>query len=213
MKKLFLLLIIVYIKLTAQVDVSAGMGINLSSTASLNDYINSINHTSQVSSFNSNIEFFGEVGYNYSKKMIIGLDYAYSIYSYTNDFSDIGKYEMSYNQHSPTIMAYYVIGGVGYKFKFGGGLGIRYVLLKETLPQSNKSADYSATGFGVLLKAEGNTAISEKVYAIIAFTLRLDYPGVPKNNGNSLSYSPSSIQNVNVNAVSGGIRLGILYSF
>jgi hypothetical protein len=213
MRRLFLFLIIISIEINAQVDLSAGMGINLSSTASLNDYINSINRTSQVSSFNSNIEFFGEVGYNYSKKMIIGLDYGYSIYSYTNDFSEIGKYEISYNQHSPTLMVYYVIGGEGYKFKFGGGVGIRYVVLKETLPQSNKSADYSTTGFGGLLKIEGNTAISEKVFAVIAFTLRLDYPGIPKNNGTSLSYSPSSIQNVNVNAVSGGIRLGILYTF
>ena len=113
MRKLFLFFIIIGIELNAQVDLSAGMGINLSSTASLNDYINSINRSSQVSSFNTSIEFFGEFGYNYSKKMIIGLDYGFSIYSYTNDFSDIGKYEISYNQHSPTIMAYYVVGGEG----------------------------------------------------------------------------------------------------
>jgi hypothetical protein len=213
MKKLFLLSVILGIELNAQVDVSAGMGINFSSTASLNDYINSINHISQVSSFNSNIEFFGEVGYNYSKSMIIGLDYAFSIYSYTNSNSDIGNYEISYNQHSPTVMAYYVLRGNGYKFKFGGGLGLRYVLLKETLQLSTQAKDYSTFGFGILLKAEGNTAISNYVYATIAVTLRLDYPGVPKNNGNSLTYSPSSIQNVNVNAVSGGIRLGLLYTF
>lgn len=213
MKKLFLLLLFLCIELNAQVDISGGMGINLTSNASLNDYINSINHTSQVSTFNSTIEFFGEVGYNYSKNMIIGLDYTYSIYSYTNDFSDIGKYEISYNQHSPTIMAYYVIRGNGYKFKFGGGPGLRYVLLKETLPHSNISSDYSATGFGVLLKAEGNTAISKDVFAVIALTLRLDYPGVPKNNGKSLSYNSSSTQDVNLNAVAGGIRLGILYTF
>jgi hypothetical protein len=213
MKKLFLLLIVFGIELNAQVDVCGGMGINLASTTSLNDYINSINRTSLVSTFNSNIEFFGEVGYNYSKSMIIGLDYAFSIYSYTNSYSDIGNYKISYNQHSPTVMAYYVVRGDGYKFKFGGGLGLRYVLLKETLQLSTTAKDYSTLGFGILLKAEGNTAVSKYVYATIAVTLRLDYPGVPKSNGNSLSYSPASIQNVNVNAVSGGVRLGLLYTF
>jgi hypothetical protein len=213
MKKSFILLFIITLKINAQIDLSAGMGINFSSTTSLNDYINVLNSVNQVGTFNSNIEFFGELGYNYSHNMLIGLDYSFSIYSYNNDYSGIGKYEIAYNQHSPTATIYYVLKGEGYKFKFGGGLGVRYIILKETLPQTNLSASYSALGFGVLLKAEGNTSVGTNVYATIALTLKLDYPGIPKNGGKSLSYDPSSIQNVNVNAVSGGIRLGLLYTF
>jgi hypothetical protein len=213
MKKIFLLLVLLTFKIYSQIDISGGMGINFSSTSSLNDYINALNPTNRLSTFNTNIDFFGEVGYSYSPKMIIGLDYSYSIYSYTNDYYGIGKYEIKYNQHSPTLTAYYVLKGVGYKFKFGGGLGIRYLLLKQTLPQSNIPSDYSTVGVGVLLKAEGNTALSDKVFATIAFTLKLDYPGVPKSNGESLSMDTGGISNVNVNSISGGIRLGILYSF
>jgi hypothetical protein len=213
MKRIILLLLIIALKINAQIDFSGGMGINFSSATSLNDYINALNPTNRLSTFNSNIEFYGEIGYNYSAKMIIGLDYSYSINSYTNDYYGIGKYEIKYNQHSPTLMAYYVMKGEGYKFKFGGGLGLRYLLLNQTLPQSNVPSDYSTTGFGILLKAEGNTAIGKNVFATIAFTLKLDYPGIPKNNGESLSLSTGDMNNVNVNSISGGIRLGILYSF
>ena len=193
--------------------VPGGMGINFSSTASLNDYINALNPTNRISTFNSNIEFYGEVGYNYSNNMIFGLDYSYSIYSYNNDYYGIGKYEIAYNLHSPTLMAYYVLKGEGYKFKFGGGLGIRYLLFKQTLPQSNVPSDYSTTGFGILLKAEGNTALGKNVFATIAVTLKLDYPGVPKNGGKPLSFNDANIQEVDVNSISGGIRLGLLYTF
>ncbi|MCX6152128.1 MAG: hypothetical protein NTX22_16500 [Ignavibacteriales bacterium] len=213
MKKLLLLLFFVSIELNAQIDISAGMGINFSSMASLNDYISALNPSNQLTTFNSNVEFYGEVGYLYSNSFLLALDYSFSIFSYTNQYAGIGKYELAFNQHSPTVMAYYHIKGDGYKFKLGGGLGLRYVSLSETLPQSNSSKNYTATGFGILLKAEGNTSIGKNIYATIALILKMDYPGVPKSGGTSLSYNPSSIQDVNVNAVSGGIRLGILYTF
>ncbi len=211
MKKFLLIIIMISGSVFGQIDLSAGMGINFSSTASLNDYLSAVNNQ-DIASFSSNIEFFGEAGYLWKENFQVGLDYSVSIYSYSNDFSDYGKFELDYNMHSPTFMAYYVLEGEGYKFKFGGGVGPRYISCNQTLPLLTTSLNYTSWGFGTLLKAEGNTALSENVYALIAFSLKLDFPGTPKNDGKSL-YRSSGIKDVDFNSFSAGIRLGIVHTF
>lgn len=212
MKKIFYLLAFLSVATFGQIDVSAGMGINFTSFASLTDYLSAVNHQ-DFASFNSNVEFFGEVGYLMNEKLELGLDYSYSIYSYTNEFSDMGNYKFDYNMHSPSLMAYYVIKGEGYKFKFGGGAGIRYIVCEQTLPQSTLTETFSSVGFGALLKAEGNTALSKNVFAVIAFSLKLDFPGTPKNSGRDVSYNSSAANEVNLNSFTAGIRLGVMYTF
>jgi hypothetical protein len=212
MKKFFYLILIITGTAFGQIDLSAGMGINFTSFASLNDYISSVNNQ-DLASFNSNVEFFGEAGYLLKNNFMLGLDYSFSLYSYTNDFYGLGKFKFEYNLHSPTLMAYYVLKGEGYKFKLGGGAGIRYIVCDQTLPQSTLTETYSSTGFGALLKAEGNTALGQNVFALIAFALKMDFPGTPKSSGKPLSYRQSGINDVDINSFTAGVRLGILYTF
>ena len=41
---------------------------------------------------------------------------------------------------------------VGYKFKFGGGVGLGIAKINEKLSGLTKTVDYSTNGFGVILK-------------------------------------------------------------
>ncbi len=112
----------------------------------------------------------------------------------------------------PSVLNYYVLNGNGYNFKFGGGAGIRFLSLNESLPGTGSTVNYSSTGFGLILRAEGNTAIAQNVYAHIAADVRYDLNGEPKNNSKNL-YNRVLKENVNFSSLSFGIRLGISYQF
>ncbi len=192
----------------AQVEVRGGMGINYLSNPSLTDYIGGIVYQ-QLPSFNSAVNFSLEGGYYLNNSFQMGLEVAYLLnsYSYPNVS---GSYDFSYNIIMPTVTSYYVIQGKGYNFKFGGGLGIRVSNVKETLQTSTIATSYSALGFGLLFRVDGNTALSDNVYANIGGDIRYDLNGEPKNGNN---YIVNNNNNVNLNTLSLGVRLGITYRF
>jgi hypothetical protein len=112
----------------------------------------------------------------------------------------------------PTITNYYVIDGQGYNFKFGGGLGLRFASITESKEFTSNSNNYNSIGFGILLRALGNTALSSNVYANITGDIRYDINGTPKNNGNAIE-NTTLASNVNMNSLSFGLSLGITYIF
>lgn len=196
-------------------ELNAGMGIDMSATPSLNDYINTSFATSQDArpSINTNVEFYGEVGRQLSSHFQLGLEYAMAIASYNTVNFKAGKYDLSYTLHMPTVMAYYVINGTGYKFKFGGGLGYRIASVDETLSFYTSAVTYKSSGVGALLKADGSTSLGGNLYANIAGILRMDFIGVPKSGTTKLSYQSVANEEVNMNSFSAGIRLGLTYMF
>src|ERR1017187_10497007 len=216
MKKLFILLDIIFMgaMVFPQISVRGGMGINFVSTPQLRDYLNVSQfapYDNQVASFNTAVNFSGEVDFRSAKNYELGVEVAYLYNSFT--FSPNGRrYELSYGVVMPTIVNYYVIDGQGYNFKFGGGLGIRFAsisVLPEFTPTSN---NYSSVGFGILLRALGNTALGSNVYANITGDIRYDINGTPKNNGSPI-LDPTFGNNVNLNSLSVGLSLGITYIF
>ncbi|OGU58803.1 MAG: hypothetical protein A2V66_01705 [Ignavibacteria bacterium RBG_13_36_8] len=212
MKKiLFLITLLLFSSSTyAQFDFAGGMGISFVNNSSLRDYLQ-INFPSgsKLSTFNSSVEFFIEGDYSVTTSFQLGLEYAYQIYSYTASFSGTYVYDISYGHHKPSVLAYYVISGNGYKFKFGGGAGLRIISLDEKIMNT---VNYSTSGFGVLLKAQGHTLLGGNFYANIGVDLRYDLPGEPKNGSNYI-VDNSINQNVNINSLSFGIKLGISYFF
>jgi hypothetical protein len=111
----------------------------------------------------------------------------------------------------PSVMAYYVLLGTGFNFKFGGGAGPRFVSVTESKKWQGTEDSYSSTGFGGLLRVEGNTALAENVYANIGLDLRYDVNGEPENsNGNTLVNNVKG-ENVNFDTFSLGVKLGISY--
>jgi hypothetical protein len=216
MKKIVLpfVLFALNVNIFAQIEIKGSMGINFLSIPSLQDYINQnfAPSNSQLATFNSAVIFCGEVGTFLSEDFEISLELPYQIYSYTENIG-LGQYELAYNLIPPSVLAYYVISGNGYNFKFGGGAGPRFVSVTEKKKWQGSEVSFSSIGFGGLIRIEGNTVLSSNVYANVGIDLRYDVNGEPENsNGNKL---PNVVQNelVNFNTFSVGLRLGISYLF
>ncbi|MDR3609182.1 MAG: hypothetical protein P4L27_01305 [Ignavibacteriaceae bacterium] len=212
MKKMYILLLLIYLSAEAypQISLRGGMGINFMSTPSLKDYLSSLTGIQQ-SAFNTAINFFGEADFRAANNYDLGFEFAY-LYNSFNFSPNGGRYQLSYGVLMPTITSYYVIEGQGYNFKFGGGLGLRFASITETKEFSSSSNNYNSIGFGILLRALGNTALSSNVYANITGDIRYDLNGTPKNNGNPIQNTVLN-NSVNLNSLSLGLSLGITYIF
>jgi hypothetical protein len=210
MKYLLTLIISCFIITTSysQYEIRAGMGINFGSTPSLKDYINQIAGYQQLGSFNSAVVFSGEFDYSVSNSYDIGFELGYLLYSVT--FSTFGTYDFSYHNIMPSVTSYYVIRGDGYNFKFGGGVGLRLVSANESQPATPSAINYTSTGFGVLLRAAGNTRLSDNFYVYVAGNLRYDINGDLKD---WTAHHSSDYNQVNLNTFSAGVNLGITYAF
>ena len=197
----------------SQYDIRAGMGISFGATPSLTDYLNQNFEPSnqQLGIFGSAIVFSGEGGYLLNNHYEIGVELAYLINSYNLSY-DVGNYRLSYNILMPTLVNYYVIKGQGYDFKFGGGVGPRFVSVNQQLPGTISGVNFTSTGFGFLVRADGNTTLGGDLYANIGVDLRYDFNGKPKN-GSTYIHNNVYNQDVNFNSLSATIRLGVSYIF
>lgn len=215
MKSYFLVLItaICFTQSQAQYSLRASMGIDFTNTPSLNDYINQSGLTggNVIKDFNTAVNFSGEFGYSITNDFQVGFELGYLINSF-NFSTDLGKFELDYNILSPNLLAYYILDGIGYNFKFGGGFGLRFVNVDLSFPGTNVITNYSNTGYGFLLRADGNTLLGGNFYANIGADLKYDINGVPKSNGQTL-YNNISREDVDLNSLSFAIRLGISFIF
>jgi len=207
-KILLSLMLLSSVKLFAQWDVSASMGLDFKSMPVYKDYINMNFSTAnnQISSFKSAVSFTAEGDYKLSKSFALGLEYNLQLDSYNGVG---GLYEISYSVHRPSLMAYYIVPGAGYQFKFGGGLGYRAVVLNERIIVDTK---YTASGFGLVAKAEGNTMLANHFYALIGGNIRYDATG-DVANGDQYIVNRSTGDKLNLNSISFGIYLGVTFTF
>ncbi len=204
MKKIIFILflsLLVAKNIFAQIDVVTGMGISFVYNPSLNDYLD-MRTDDEVKAFSSTAEFYGEIDYSISDKYQVGLEYVYTLFDFSS-FSR-GTYSLSYTHQKPSLLAYYVISGKGYKFKFGGGAGVRIVNLTEHF---DFDEDFSALGFGLLARVQGHTKLGDNFYANIGGTIRTDFPGTPSNSENNFH------DNVKLNSFSSSVDIGISYFF
>ena len=211
MKYIFTILaaLLIITQATAQNEVRLGMGINFGSTPSLKDYINQVAGYNEMASFNSAVIFSGEYDHSFSNTFDLGLEVAYLLSSSTFNIGT-GQYDFSYHIIMPTITSYYVIRGEGYNFKFGGGVGVRLASADESFPSSPSAINFTSTGFGFLLRAAGNTKLSDNFYVYISGDLRYDLNG----DLNGWEQHHSTIYNqVDLNTFSAGVNLGITYMF
>ena len=215
MKKIFWIFTVLLISnLTfSQTELKATMGINLISIPSAQDYINQnyAPQDDQLSTFNTAVIFSGEVGYFLNEKFEMSIEFPYQIYTYTTTIAGAGQYNLSFDSFLPSVMAYYVISGNGYNFKFGGGVGPRFVNVTEEKKWQGTEVDYSSIGFGALLRIEANTALSENLFANIGGDLRYDINGEPENDSGHTLYNIVENENLSFNSFSLGVKLGISY--
>lgn len=192
-----------------QYDFRASMGLNMTSAPDLRDYIND-NYSAgeRIADFQAMVEFAGEAVYRLFPRAQAGVEITYSLNSYTSVLLG-GKYELSYSVISPTPVYYWYHEGAGYKFRLGGGLGPRFLSMKETKPLINQGKSYNSTGAGLLLKGDAATALSRDIYAYISGDFRYDSGGIPASDGETIKYKNDDLS---YSAFSFGIKLGILYS-
>lgn len=215
MKKHFLIAFILFSVSfsSAQTELKATMGINFISIPSVTDYINQSNlSSSEVGTFSSAVIFTGEVGQFLNSNFELGIEIPYQIYSFNSNVG-LGQYDLTYNSILPSIMAYYALVGNGYNFKFGGGAGPRFVSVHESKKWLGSEVEYNSTGFGIVVRAEGNTILSENLYANIGVDLRYDVNGEPSDSGENTITNTGLNENVNFNSFSAGVKLGISYLF
>jgi hypothetical protein len=195
----------------AQYSIRASMGIDLANTPSLNDYINQTFPVGSepVDDFNTAINFSGEFDYAFTNTFQAGLEVSYIFTSYTF-IDELGKYELGYGILAPSLLAYYVFGGNGYNFKFGGGFGIRFVDVNILFPGTIEAINYSSIGYGFILRAEGNTLLGGNFYANIGGDIKYDVNGYPESGNADLD---KQFNNVSLNSLAVGLRLGVSYIF
>ena len=213
MKKLtFTIVFIICSSFTfAQIELKGTMGIYFLSIPSMQDYINQsfAPPNDQLGSFVSSVMFAGEGGFFIAKNFEASGELAYQIYSYTTTGVG-GKYDLVYNNIMPSLLGYYVISGDGFNFKFGGGAGVRFISVDQSLPATGNTTTYSSIGYGIIGRIEGNTLLGGSVYANIGAEIRYDINGEPENGGTPLHNNVQN-ENVNFNTFALGVRLGITY--
>ncbi len=197
--------------IAAQVDIKATMGVNMVSMPGLRDYLN-VNYarSNQLSVFSTAVYFSGEADYQF-EKMQIGIDLSSETNSYNFD-QGAGQYTLSYSFLQPNLMLYHFIQGEGYKFRFGAGVGPRFLSVSETDPYIITSeTNYKTTGFGIIGRIDASTAVSKSVFAYLGGDIGFNYLGVP-SSGNKKLQAPMQPDGVKFTGFFVGLRLGILYS-
>ncbi len=216
MKKIFLVVLLFLFTsqfMFAQVDVAVGMGISLVRTVSLNDYINFNWAAEEIPDFSTSAEFYGEVDYSITDNFQVGIEYVHNLWSY-NGTTLITSYNLEFVQLKPSLLAYYVISGEGYKFKFGGGLGVRGIQLTESVGViGTASQKFSVIGVGVLGRIQAHTKLGGNFYANIGSTVRYDAPGDPTNDEDDTLLNRVIDEAVNLNSFSISLNLGVSYFF
>ncbi len=211
MKKIALISLFFFFtkNISAQVDIATGMGISFVYNSSLSEYLDIyFPSEEELASFSSTVEFYLEADYTITPSFQLGIEDVYTLYSYNTSFG-YSNYKLEYNQHKPSLLAYYVISGEGYKFKFGGGAGLRIVDLTESI---NMDENYSTVGFGFLFRSQAHTKLGGNFYANVGGTMRFDFPGEPSNGERTIKNNITN-QNVNINSFSVSVDIGISYFF
>ncbi len=194
-----------------QYELTGGMGIAFESAPSVIDYLNyNFAQSDQLSyAFNSAVEGFAEFDFRYSENIKLGVEYCYNYFSYSN-VNTIGfVYEFDKTIHGLTALGYYIKEGPGYEFKLGGGLGFRYGIVEEKIYQSET---YTATGFGMLARAQALTSLGGNVYANIGLDARYDIIGVLNNSDGNL-YNDATGLEVDLSSLAFSVRIGVTYMF
>lgn len=199
MKKILILLFLINSTLFSQIEAGGGMGLSFFSAPDFKNYVNSLSGSQFVNSFNTSADFFVELGYNINEKYQLAVEYDFNIYSVNTVVAEI-----ELDHHKPTLIGYYYFAGNGYKLKLGGGIGLRYSIARERIISYGSKENYSTSGFGFLLKAQGDTKLSGNLYALISGDIRYDLPG-EINTLNGGVY--------NINSFSVGVKLGVVYYF
>jgi hypothetical protein len=191
---------------------AAGMGVCYADAADVVDIVNSTAGLAQrVSQFKAAVEFFGAFTVPVNEAWTMKLDYGYLLGSYNVD-SQLGPAEYTLTCHLPSVIAQYTLmREPTYNVKVGGGAGYHIGTLAKKFVYQD--VQYTATGVGIVLDAEANTAFGDHLYAYLGGNLRWEMMGALADaNGRSPGVVGSTIRPA-LHMFGAGARLGLTYFF
>ncbi|MBS3944729.1 MAG: hypothetical protein KGZ42_04475, partial [Melioribacter sp.] len=71
----------------------------------------------------------------------------------------------------------------------------------------------TSNGFGLLLKADANTLLSSNLYVLVGLDLRYDITGELSSGSGKKIINFTNNENVNLNTISVGLKVGVTYLF
>jgi hypothetical protein len=196
------------------VSFSAGMGVSLISLPDIADYINSNNPEERADEFRGVPDFFSSVEIFLTTSLGAKLEYEYMFTSYNalqNDFSRNENIEW----HMPTLIVQQLFPSDYSILKLGAGVGYHWGKVKETY--YGFSTEYLSYGIGVKCELEGNTALSEHLFAYFVADVRINFYGTLRSRegrtmnikykewDNSIIYRAATL-----NFFSLGFKLGVI---
>lgn len=198
---------------STRIGVSAGMGVNYHNAQ---DVVNRVNASNVISrraeNFKSGVEFFGAVSLPLNHDWHAKLEYVHAFSSYSIPSSFIAGFneEFSYSVHMPSVIMQYILyEAPTYNFKVGAGAGFHFGSYDEKLTATG-TFGASASGLGSVLELEGNTALSENLYAHLGAQMRWEFVGELRDGAGRkpLATAPTTLHLFSV-----GARLGMSYYF
>jgi hypothetical protein len=192
-------------KIDSKFDIAAGMGIKAITCMDVTDYLNSFPVVDKENNFSTAAEFFISPELEISEGLGIKLEYSYLIKSFDKLISS-GKLALSYEIHSPTIMAQYLIKGEGYFLKFGGGLGYYFGILNQKYTYINDN--YYSNGIGFKINADGHTTLGGNLFAIISVNIHGGFLGELKSKNDM---PIDSRKKVTLGFLGAGLNFGLAY--
>lgn len=194
------------------VEVTAGMGVCAINAPDVTDWINNTTGGSErVQSFTTAVEFFGAAGARISDVWRLKAEYGYVLTSY-NRTAQLGPAEFFVWMHLPSVLLEYVFADEGlYLLKAGIGAGYHFGGVEERY--AFLDIRYTAQGIGIVAELEGNTALSDHLFAYLGVSARweaLDELQDP-NGGTAggAAYTPAPTMQM----FGLGARLGMSYYF
>jgi hypothetical protein len=196
--------------LSARPSCSAGLGVLYLSARDVVNYVNSTASPGErVPQFRAVADFFVSASYPLSESIILKAEYAYESGSYSVT-SFFGQTQYGIGVHAPSIILEYLLAGRGvYELKIGAGAGIHFGSLTTTIVEQITS--YTAHGAGFLVEFEGNTALSEHLYAYLGGSVRWDLIGELESETGGRPLETGTPVTLHFFGVSG--RLGLSYFF
>jgi hypothetical protein len=157
-------------------ELTAGMGVYTVNPQDVVDWVNSITSGGdRVPSFNTAVEFFLLAGLRVSPDLRLKLDYGMMLTSFNRE-GQFGPAEFTIIVHMPSLLLEYVLADEGlYSLKAGVGGGYHF----GSVDQKYVFIDtrYRSSGAGIVLQLEGNTALSEQLFAYLGVCARWEILG------------------------------------
>lgn len=191
---------------------SAGLGVEYVKATDLVNFVNATpGAVSKESEFTTLAEFAGGVMVPLADPWVLRLDYGYLIGSLTVD-AQFGPADYSLALHTPTLVAQYVFADEGL-YNALGGIGVGYHVGSVKLSQYGTEVSYSASGPGLLVLLEGNTAFGEHLFAHFSVLARWEFIGELESAQGQNAGAGAGSTGATLNMFGVGARLGFTYYF